>query len=111
VISLRIDPVRLKDRQNARRHLEDASHHRLIGSVPHHVRRSLAAEQQRKRIDQNGFARAGLPGEQVEPQTEVSDRTVDHSIVFRAQFQQHEGLRRMTYREDSKPPAEASIST
>ncbi len=94
MVRLGIDPMSFKNRRNPRSHLEDASDDSLIGPMPDHIRRRLAAQQQRQRVDQNGFTRAGLSRQQVQPQPEVSDRTVDHSIVFRAQFQQHVSLRR-----------------
>ncbi len=93
MIRFGVDPVCIEHRSRSRCQLEDATHNRLLLAMTNHVRRSLAAQQQRQRIDQDRLPRPGLSCQQVEAQPERSDRTVDHSIVFRAQLQQHKSLR------------------
>src|SRR6266851_471735 len=93
MVRLRVNSVRLENRSRSRRQFEDASYNSLIRSMTNDIRRRLATQQQRQRVDQNGLSRARLTRQQVEAEAKRSDRTVDHSIVFRAQLQQHGGLR------------------
>ena len=73
----------------ARGGLEDAGHDRLVGAVAHDLGGGLAAHQQRQRIDQDGFARAGFAGEQVEPRAEDGDGVIDNSVIFGAKLDEH----------------------
>ena len=84
-----IDPVRLQHRHRARRQLEHAPQHRLLRPMPHHIARSLPAQQQRQRVDQDRLPRARLSRQQVQPRPKLGHRLVDHRIVFRPQLQQH----------------------
>jgi len=42
-----------------------------------------------KRINEDGFSRAGFAGEQVEPRAERGDGVIDDGVVFSAQFDEH----------------------
>src|SRR5271157_981182 len=50
---------------------------------------AFAAHQQRQRVHQDGFARAGFAREQIQPRAKDGDGVIDDSVVFRAQFHQH----------------------
>ena len=49
----------------------------------------FAAHQQGQRIHQDGFARAGFAGEQVEARAEDGNGVINDGVVFRAQFDEH----------------------
>ncbi len=84
-----VDTVGFKDGAGAGGALKGAADDGLFGAVADDVARGFAAEQEGERVDQDGFAGAGLAREEVEPGAELDGRTVDHSVVFRAQLQQH----------------------
>ena len=92
MVGIGVDPIRFEDRGRSRCQLEDTANDGLVCTMTHDIRRRLAAEQKGKRINQYGLARTCLARQQVEAKPEGRDRTVDHSIVFRAQFQQHRSL-------------------
>ncbi len=50
---------------------------------------SLVAQQERKRVDENGFSGAGFAGQQVEAGGELNGNVVNDRVVFDPQFQQH----------------------
>src|SRR5271170_7485424 len=82
MVRLRVNSIGLEDRSGSWRQLEDTPNDRLILPMTNDIRRGLAAQQQSKRVDQNGLPGARLARQQVEPKPKRSDRTVDHSIVF-----------------------------
>jgi hypothetical protein len=92
MVRIGVNSIRLEDRGSPRRHLENTAYDSLFRSMTNDLRRRFSSQQKGERIDQNGFSRARLPRQQVEPKPEGRDRTIDHSIVFRAQFQQHRSL-------------------
>ena len=49
----------------------------------------FAAHEQGQRIDQDGFARAGFSGEQVEAGAEGGDGVIDDGVIFSTQFDEH----------------------
>ena len=57
--------------------------------MAHNFRGGFAAHQQSQRVDEDGFARAGFAGQQVEPGAEDGDGVIDDGVVFSAQFDEH----------------------
>ena len=84
-----VDAVFFEDGFGAGGGLEDAGDDGLVGAVANHVGGGLAAHQQRERIDEDGLARAGFAGEQVEAGAEDGDGVIDDGVVFGAQFDEH----------------------
>ena len=85
-----VDAVFFENGFGAGRGLEDAGDDGLVGAVADHVGRGFAAHQQGQRVDEDGFARAGFAGEQVEAGTERGDGVIDDGVVFSAQFDEHD---------------------
>ena len=71
------------------RGFKNARYYGLVGAVADHLDRGFAAHQQSQCIDEDGFARAGFAGEQVEPRAERGDGVIDDGVVFSAQFDEH----------------------
>ncbi len=69
--------------------IKDAGHRGALAAVPDHVGRSFVAQQQGQRVDKDGFARARLPGQQVEAGTELHCDIVDDGVVLNPKFAQH----------------------
>ncbi len=91
---LGVDPVRLKHGINrGRLGREHRRHGRLLGAMAHRVAGGLVAQQQRERVDEDGFAGAGFAGQQVEAGRELHGHVVDHRVVFDPQFQEHGSFR------------------
>ncbi len=88
-LPLGVDAVFLEDGFGAGRGLKDAGDNGLVGAVAHHFDGGLAAHQQGQRVNQDGFARAGFAGKQVEPGAEGGDGVIDDGVVFSAQFDEH----------------------
>ena len=93
MIRLGVDSVRIKDRSRAWRQFKYAADNSFLLTMANHIWRRFPSQQQRKRVNQDGFPGSGLTCQKVEAKPERGDRTVDHSVVFRAQLQQHKGLR------------------
>ncbi len=72
--------------------LEDRRHYCPFRSGANHVTRRLFTQQQRQRIDQNGFPRARFSGQQVQPGGELHRRVVDDRVVLQTQFNQHRAV-------------------
>src|SRR5271169_6298556 len=53
------------------------------------VSRGFVAQQQRKRVNEDGFSGAGLAGQEVEAGGELDGDVVNDRVVFDPQFQQH----------------------
>ncbi len=49
----------------------------------------LASHKKRKRINKNGFARAGFARQQVETRAEDSNGMIDNGVIFSAQLDEH----------------------
>ena len=73
--------------------LIDGGHRGLFRAVAHHVAVGFFAQQQRQGVDQDGFARAGLAGQQVQSSSKLNHHIVDDGVVFNAQFPEHVGTR------------------
>jgi hypothetical protein len=52
----------------------------------------FAAHEKREGIDENGFACAGLSGEEIEARTERGNGVIDDSVVFSAELDEHSYL-------------------
>ena len=74
-------------------HVENAGHARARFSRAHHLGRRAPAQQEPERIHHNGFAAAGLAGEEIQPRVKMDAQPLDDGIVLDHQFQQH--LRRL----------------
>ena len=54
--------------------------------------RAFAPHEEGERIDEDGLARAGFAGEQVESGAEGGDGVIDDGVVVSAQFDEHGGF-------------------
>ena len=72
VASAGVDAVFFKDGLGTGCGLEDAGNNGLLGAVAHQIRRAFATHQQRQRVHQDGFARAGFAREQVQAGAEAA---------------------------------------
>ena len=85
-----IDPVGFEHRRNRRRigikHSRDG---RSFRSVPDRIAGCFIAQQQRQCVDENGFARAGFAGQQIQTSAKFHGDVVDDRVVFDPQFEQH----------------------
>ena len=84
-----VDAVFFEDGLGVVRRFKNTGDDGLVSAVAHHFDRGFAAHQQSQRIDEDGFARAGFAGEQVEPRAERGDGVIDDGVVFSAQFDEH----------------------
>ena len=84
-----VDAVFFEDGFGVGRGLKDTGDDGLVGAVADNFGRGFAAHQQGQRIDEDGFARAGFAGEQVETRAEGGDGVIDDGVVFSAQFDEH----------------------
>ncbi len=92
VVAGGVDAVFFEDGLGVGRGLEDAGDDGLVGAVADDLGGGFAAHEQGQRVDQDGFARAGFAGEQVEPGAEGGDGVIDDGVVFSAQFDEHGGV-------------------
>ncbi len=88
-----IDPMRLQNALRLFGGLEDAGDDRLLCPVTHDLTRCLASEQEGQSVHQDRFARAGLPGQQIQPGPQRGRGVIDNRIIFRSQLQQHKLFR------------------
>ena len=72
VVAFGVDAVFFEDGFGAGGGLEDAGDDGFVRAVADNVGRGFAAHQQGERIDEDGFARAGFAGEQVEAGAETA---------------------------------------
>jgi hypothetical protein len=72
------------------RHVESGRHLPLLGTVAHQRGIATAAERQRKRIEQDGFARAGFAGQHGQSAGEFDIESFDQDDVADRQTRQHE---------------------
>ena len=72
--------------------IESAGDFRALGAVAHDLRAGAAAGEQLQRIDQDRFARAGLPGEDREPRAQLQFHRIDDGEVTDLQVREHEFL-------------------
>ena len=89
LVAVGVDAVLFEDGFGVVRGLEDAGYDGLVGAVADQFDGGFAAHEQGQRIDQDGFARAGFAGEQVEAGAEGGDGVIDDGVVFSAQFDEH----------------------
>jgi hypothetical protein len=80
----RVDAVLVQNLQGTARALKHAGDHRAVRAPANQVRRRLFTQQQRKCINQNGFAGAGLAGQDVQAGAEGNLRAIDDDVVFGA---------------------------
>ncbi len=79
-----------------------------LTAVAHHRRIAAFAERQRQRVDQDGFARAGLAGQHGETRHEVEfQRGDDHEIANGQEFQHDFASATVTSRSRCKEPSNA----
>ena len=71
------------------RHVEHRGDLALLRAVTHEAGIAAAAERQRKGIEQNGFARAGLAGQHREPTGKLDIEPFDQDDVTDRQTRQH----------------------
>ena len=89
-----VDPVRLKHRVDGGRfRLEHRRYGCFIRAVADRVAGRLVAQQQRERVDEDGFTSAGFAGQEVETGRELHGHVVDDRVVFDPQFQEHVSVR------------------
>ena len=74
--------------------LEDRRDHGPIGASANHVGGSLVAQKECERINQNGFAGAGLAGQEIQASSKLYRQIVDDRVIFKPQFGEH-GLSRV----------------
>ena len=87
---LGVDAVGFQHRADGGRvGVEDRGDHRLVGAMADGVAGGFVAEQQRQRVDEDGFSGAGFAGQQVETGGELHGDVVNDRVVFDSQFQQH----------------------
>ena len=94
-VALGVDAVVFENGFRAGCGLEDAGDDRLFRAVANHFGGGFAAHQQRQRIHENGFARAGFAGEQVQARAERGDGVIDDGVIFGAQFDEHGSIQRI----------------
>ena len=73
--------------QNFRRALlgfKYAADDSLLSAMPNHIGGCFVAQQERKRVDQNGLASAGLAGKQVQARGELHRQAVYYGIILDA---------------------------
>ena len=63
--------------------------HGPISAGANHIGGSLLAKKKRERINQNGFPRSGLAGQQVQASRELYRQIVDDRVIFKPQFGEH----------------------
>ena len=68
---------------------EDAGDAGAFGAAAHHFGRGAATEEQAEGVDDDGFAGAGLAGEEVQTRVEADAESLDDGVVFNQQFDQH----------------------
>ncbi len=88
-----IKAIGFEDCLCACRGFKDAAYDGLLRSVADDVAGGLATEEQGQRIHQDGLARTGLAGEQIQAGAELCDCMVDDGLVFCAQFKKHLQMR------------------
>ena len=54
-----------------------------------HAGRGLLAHEQRERVDEDGFARAGFSRQEIEAGTKAGDGVIDDGVVLGSEFEQH----------------------
>ena len=69
--------------------LEDSRDASARGAGANHFRRSAAAQQQSQGVDHDGFAAAGLAGEQVQAGVKAHPSLFDHRVIFDRELDQH----------------------
>ncbi len=84
-----VDAVCFEDGFCAGRGLEDAGDDGFVGAVADDVGGRFAAHEEGERVHEDGFARAGFAGEEVEAGPEGGDGVIDDGVVFSAQFDEH----------------------
>jgi hypothetical protein len=57
--------------------------------VADEIGRSLLAEQQGESVDEDGLARPGFAGQEVQARAEFHHHVIDDSVVFDAKLEQH----------------------
>ena len=74
----------------ALRHVEHRGDLALLGAVTDEARVAAAAERQREGIEQDGFARAGFPGQHRQPTGKLDIEPFDQDDVTDRKTRQHE---------------------
>ena len=64
-------------------------HGGFIRAVAHNIAGGFLAQQQRQCVNQDGLARAGFAGQQVQSRSKVNHHVIDDGVVFNAQFPEH----------------------
>ena len=78
-----------RHRRMGLRHVEHRRNLPLLGAVTHQARIAATAKRQRKGIEQDGFARAGLTGQDRKPLSEFDIKPFDQHDVADRQTRQH----------------------
>ena len=99
LVAAGVDAVFFEDGFGVGGGLKDAGDDGLVGAVADDFGGGFAAHQQGQRIDEDGFARAGFAGEQVEAGAKDGDGVIDDGVVFGAQFDEH--LQRTSWKHDA----------
>ncbi len=87
---LGVEPVGFKNRADRGRvDVEHRRDGRFLGAMANCIAGGFVAEQQCKRVDEDGFSGAGFAGQQVETGGELHGNVVNDRVVFDSQFQQH----------------------
>ena len=68
---------------------KDSGDRGLVGSGTNHVGGGFVAQQERQRIDEDGFSRAGFAGQQVQAGRELYRQVIYDRVVFQPQFDEH----------------------
>ena len=76
----------------ALRHIEHGRDLALLGAMTHQARIAPAAERERKGVEQNGFARAGLAGQNRKTTGKLDIEPFDQDDVTDRQTRQHERI-------------------
>ncbi len=84
--------------------------HRLLGSGPHQARIGPPPERQPERIQENRFARPGLPSEHAQPRPEGKAQPVDQNDVANGQAEQHAGKYTINPRPRLPPPNRSDVA-
>ena len=80
----------------------------LFRAVAHHVAVGLLAQQQRQGVDEDGLARAGLAGQQIQSSPKLNHHVVDDGVVFNAQFPEHSAPVRWSFPGEHTTPGLSS---
>ncbi len=78
------------------RKLEDGGDLAVFRPGAYHRRLAAGAERERKGVEQDRFAGAGLAGKRGKPGAEIDVQTIDENDVANGEAREHEDRRRMT---------------